>query len=62
MDKKQYERLKAIKARVANGTATFTERTIIRMEEKKRRKREAQEQERRNQVQPQTGSTKRLQH
>jgi len=36
MDKQQYEKIKAIRIRVAKGTATFAERNIIHMEDKRR--------------------------
>lgn len=39
MEKKRYEKLKAIKAKVANGTATFAERNIFKMELKNKKKR-----------------------
>ena len=38
MDKKQYEKIKAIRIKVAKGAATFAERNIIHMEDKRRAK------------------------
>jgi len=38
MEKRKYEALKAIRERVKNGSATFAERNIYNMEEKRKRK------------------------
>lgn len=38
MNKRAYERLKLLKTKVADGTATFKERNILKMEEKRARK------------------------
>lgn len=40
MDKKTYELLKRLRRKSADGTATFQERLILRMEEKRRQKAE----------------------
>lgn len=38
MEKAKYEALKAIRNKVKDGTATFAERNILKMEEKRSRK------------------------
>ena len=61
MDKKKYERLTTLRAKEAKGTATFTERNIIKMEEKRLRKEtKAKALAALAKAQPSTRSTKRF--
>lgn len=43
MEKQEYERLRATRETVKNGTATFTQRNYMKMYEKHRAKKQAEE-------------------